>query len=361
MQELVRVKNGITYTCKPNDKGVYYIHWTEKRRSKRTSTGQREVGLADAAFDEWLKLQGQALEGECPLTCAELWTITRGDAYPFHKNNIMAHFGDKKLAEVTDDLEDEYVKLRSTGRIGTKPAAASSIAMELALLRGTFTRASQRPFRVIAPTDIPRLQPLPQPSNPRERWLTEDEIVKLLKAARGYGQQKKGQGRRLTRAYRFVWLLLETAGRRVAVEELTWAQVDFEAGVIHLNPEGREQTRKKRASVPITDTFRPILLQAYRERISPWVLDKPSRNVHLVPTLAQRAGITHASAHTLRHTAATRMARNGVPLWIIANVLGNTISEVEKTYAKFQPGFAKAHMDDLPTSDIVDALNAASG
>ncbi len=31
------------------------------------------------------------------------------------------------------------------------------------------------------------------------------------------------------------------------------------------------------------------------------------------------------------------MARRGVPLWIIAKVLGNTVATVEKTYAKHAP------------------------
>jgi integrase len=34
----------------------------------------------------------------------------------------------------------------------------------------------------------------------------------------------------------------------------------------------------------------------------------------------------------LRHTAATHMLRNGVPIWQVARVLGNTAGMVEKMY-----------------------------
>jgi integrase len=44
----------------------------------------------------------------------------------------------------------------------------------------------------------------------------------------------------------------------------------------------------------------------------------------------------------MRHTAATIMARNGVSLWVIAQILGNTLEQVEKNYAKWQPG---RHLD----------------
>ena len=46
---------------------------------------------------------------------------------------------------------------------------------------------------------------------------------------------------------------------------------------------------------------------------------------------------TEISAHTFRHTSATMMARNGVPLWVIAKILGNTTAMIEKVYAKWQP------------------------
>ena len=46
---------------------------------------------------------------------------------------------------------------------------------------------------------------------------------------------------------------------------------------------------------------------------------------------------TGISPHVLRHTAATHMARAGVPLWKIANILGNTLAVTEKVYANFCP------------------------
>jgi len=52
---------------------------------------------------------------------------------------------------------------------------------------------------------------------------------------------------------------------------------------------------------------------------------------------SEKPKATGISPHVIRHTAATHMARNGVPLWKIAKILGNTLAMVEKVYAKWSP------------------------
>jgi integrase len=57
----------------------------------------------------------------------------------------------------------------------------------------------------------------------------------------------------------------------------------------------------------------------------------------IVRDIATAAGVSGVSPHVLRHTAATHMARRGVPLWTIAKVLANTLAMVERVYAKHSP------------------------
>ena len=57
----------------------------------------------------------------------------------------------------------------------------------------------------------------------------------------------------------FVWLTLGTAGRKRAVLDLTWFQVDLARHRIHLNPRGRDQTAKRRGIAPIGPTLHRIL------------------------------------------------------------------------------------------------------
>lgn len=341
MPEIIRVKGGVKYTCKPNASGVYYVHWTDGRRSKRASTHQREASLADAALDEWLKFQGTDAEAEVTATCADVWLAVYGDKYRAHWRNLDEHFGPVVVTRVTDELEAEYIARRRSGRIGTKPAAPSSITTELALLRASWSRASKAPFKIIPASAVPQLPPLPEGSPPRTRWLRPEELQRLFDAT------APSDGERMSRLHRFLWIARETAARRNAIETLTWAQVDFDDRIIHFNPEGRRQTSKRRASVPMSDALFAVLERAHLERESDYVLDRPTNIGPSVYLLTRKLGMTDVSAHTLRHTAATYMARSGVSLWIIAQVLGNSVAQVERTYAKYQPDFARPHMNTI--------------
>ena len=61
---------------------------------------------------------------------------------------------------------------------------------------------------------------------------------------------------------------------------------------------------------------------------------------------------TGVSPHVLRHTAASMMARRGVPLFKIAKILGNSVRMVEKVYAKFQLGDLQDAVDTISGSPI---------
>jgi integrase len=49
----------------------------------------------------------------------------------------------------------------------------------------------------------------------------------------------------------------------------------------------------------------------------------------------------------MRHTAATHMARRGVPLFIIAKALGNSLQMVEKVYSHHSPDDLRAAVEAI--------------
>ena len=63
------------------------------------------------------------------------------------------------------------------------------------------------------------------------------------------------------------------------------------------------------------------------------------------------AGITTGSLHTLRHTAATLALTSGVPVHIVAARLGDSPTEILKTYAHLLP-----QSDKLAAEQIAAAL-----
>lgn len=346
------------------DSGIFYAKWTDGRRSKRQSLGTRDALEAQARFAQWLLMGGPTQRPAEPAkvyTVADLWDfyetqhVNRKQAasatHGYSWRNLGPFFGPMLLEEVSDAVP-EYVRRREQGLIGRKPAKSATIRRELVLLRACFNWCADATERraLIGLADVPGFA-LPAESQPRDRWLKEAEVQQLLAAAR--------EGDRLSRVERFVWLALETGGRRQALLDLTWDRVDFETGVIHLALPDRKQTKKRRASVPISTALRPVLERAYDERTTDLVLDHRGNIWAAVQSLVRRAGLAPAvaratgasatatgiSPHVFRHTAATMMARRGVPLWIVAKILGDTIATVEKTYAKHSPDDLRGAVD----------------
>jgi integrase len=336
------------------ENGFYYIHWTENRRSKRVSTKTKDPAVAKRALANWLLGDERVAQddGAETHTIATLWSryetkhvdvkAMAADTAKFSWANLRPHFGGLTLAEVSSDTVEDYIEKRRAGIIGRK-SKDSTIRRELNVLRACWNWCADPKRKIISSRDIPAFD-LPDDGPPRDRWLRMEEVQKLLDAA-----AERRVGDRLSRGERFLWLALETGARKEAIWQLTWDRVDFDIGVIDFNVPGRRITKKRRAVVPISPSLRPVLERAYRERINDHVLDNEAEVWRIVKGIATAAGVEGVSPHVLRHTAATHMARKGVSLWKIAKILGNTLTMVERVYAKHCP------------DDLRESVGAISG
>lgn len=360
------------------DNGVYHIYWTERGRSKRVSTRQRDMAAAQAFFGQWLLMEQSAPPPNAMLgptmTISELWGgyelgHIHGVAAPqtlyYNWKNLEQHFGGLSVSQITQDAFDSYAEKRQSGKIG-KPSKLSTVRKELNALVACLNwhaDAKRGKDRKLDRSHIPVVT-LPPEGDPRDRWLRVEELRAIFAAAK-----KMRRGKRLSRGERFLWLALETAARRDAILELTWDRVDFEVGVIHYNVPGRKKTKKRRASVPISSALRPVLERAFKEREGDLVMDNMGdvwATIQLIaieaglgggqekPTHSRKPRATGVSPHVLRHTAATWMARRGVPMFTIAKILGNSMATVEKTYAKWCPDDPE-HTVDLISGGKVEA------
>ncbi|AKR54372.1 hypothetical protein XM25_00840 [Devosia sp. H5989] len=336
--------------------GFYYIHWSEGRRSKRQSTGTTDEVEAYQTFAQWILIDGKDRTVGAPehaFTVHELWDvyyekhvqkrIVGRETVDYSWKNLKPHFGQLLFDQVNQDRCDEYERLRAAGKIGRK-AKPVTIRRELAYLFAALNFCAEPPVRLIPKASIEVVR-LPSAGEPRDRWLKIEEMQRLLD-----GAAVMRRGSRMTRAERFLWIALETAARKQAILDLTWDRVDFETNTIEFNVPGRVRTSKRRVAVSISSALRPVLQRAYEERVSDLVLDNKAAVWKSIQLAAIKAGFseqtvargqkpkaTGISPHVLRHTAATHMARRGVPLWKIAQVLGNTLAMVEKVYAKWCP------------------------
>lgn len=334
------------------DTGIWYVHWSEpakvrgqRGRSRRATTGTKDLATAQTFFGQWLLMeQGKPAPGKS-LTIDDLWSLYHkkhvlvkvADGGERHDNawkNLKVHFGNLAAPQITEDVVSTYCEKRRAGNIGRK-SRDSTIRTELLYLIACLNWCSskKRNPRLLSKDDVPAIE-MPAAAQARDRWLTDQEIERLLKTA-----EAQRQGARLSRAERFLWLALETASRKTAIQQLTWSRVDFEVKVIDYREPGRAATKKRRSIVPFSKRVEPILQRMYLERLDDdgFVLDSNIDVYRSVKRIARIAGVPGVTPHVLRHTAATHMARRGIPMWLIAQTLKITLEVAERTYSHHCP------------------------
>jgi len=354
---------------KQADSGVWYVHWTVNRIGKRVSARTTDQAKAAAFLSDWLNKKDGVDRSELSRPNVKI-----RDLWPYYASKhkgigevaanaawrqLDPFFGSLLATGLRQSHIDCYVDDRTSGKLG-RAVLPQTAAKELSYLLAALNYCAD-PRRGILPPNQKTRFDLPEKGDPRDRWLKTDEIVKLFAAAR-----RLSKGDRLSRGERFLWLALETAGRVQALLDLTWDRVDFETGMISLNVPGRKKTKKRRAEVPMSKALRPILLRAYDERDGDLVLDTKAPIWTTLQHIAIEAGLapkqvlrsgkkpaaTGVSPHVLRHTAATHMARRGVSLFLIAKVLGNSVTVVERTYAKYAPGDLQGAVDKISNGTL---------
>ncbi|GKS64842.1 integrase [Nitrospira sp.] len=168
------------------------------------------------------------------------------------------------------------------------------------------------------------------PEVSKTRFLSDEELTRLC----GVMDSKDWQ---------FVALAVETALRREELFGLRWEHVDCETGVLTLPMSKGGRTRY----VPLSEQAKIILRSFQSWTCSPWVfpgLTDPMKPMDsraflrrsFEPAL-RRAGITGASWHTLRHTAASRRVMAGVDLVSVKEILGHRNIQTTMRYSHLDP------------------------
>lgn len=142
----------------------------------------------------------------------------------------------------------------------------------------------------------------------------------------------------------FLMLAFNTLSRPEALLEAQPFQVDLEHRLLHLNPAGRVQTKKRRPTVPITDVLLPWLQGVMTQRyLIQWHEEQTAPIASIKTTwrrLRKAAGLPlEVVPYTIRHTMATELRRRGVPQWDVSGMLGHGTAGTTERYAKFSPDY----------------------
>jgi len=146
----------------------------------------------------------------------------------------------------------------------------------------------------------------------------------------------------------YLWTIRETMARVSEVNRLTWNDVNFNEQVIIL------YTRKKKGGhltprkVPMTKKLYEILSKRYdkRNKTKPWLFwhrfwsrkkgqfcEGPYFDrKRIMKTLCKKAGVNYFRYHPMRHSGASIMDENNVPIGAIQRILGHENRKTTEIY-----------------------------
>jgi integrase len=237
--------------------------------------------------------------------------------------HLAEHFGGEKALAITTDRLNAYILTRRD-----EGAADATIQKEMAALKRAFNLARQA-GRLSNSAHIPALSV----QNVRQGFLTMADVEAVA-------SQLDASLRPIAR---FGAL---TGWRKGEIVRLRWRQVDFDAGVVRLDPGTTKNDEGREFPFHVYPQLK-ILLQEQRERtdaveksqsrIVPWVFHRNGRPIKSLEGAwrgaCKRAGLEGAWFHDLRRTAVRNLERAGVSRSVATKLTGHKTESVYLRYA----------------------------
>lgn len=273
----------------------------------------------------------------------------------YFKNWIDPAIGSKSLKEITvEDLEGLKAKMQGAG------STPRTIQFTLAVIRQVFNSAinselykGQNPVKKIK---------LPRVSNGRTRFLTKHEADMLLNRLAGKSID----------LYETALLSLHTGMRSGEIHNLTWQDLDFEGGMIHITNAKDAKRDGKVRTVYMTEQVKEMLQKRQHKSNNIYVF--PASNgkkremvskafYEVVKKTGLNDGVEDENKkvcfHTLRHTFASWQIQNGMSLYELQRLLGQESYAMVQRYAHLAPENLKkaTAVFDNPENQATEAKN----
>ena len=345
-------------------------HWcatwfdSQSRQTIRRSLGTPDLRIAEGRLAEFVAKRIQP-ENERPEDIALATVFVRyWEAHAQHRPSADQarhalrewndHFGEAVAADVKPRTVREFVTALSarglSGGYIKRILSVGKAALNWAYREGELQAP---PFVDLS---------LAQAGEPRERYVTLEEMAWLFRAA--------------TVPHVRLYLLLAcgTAARPKAILDLGRDQVDTELGLLRLNPSGRAQNRKRRPTLPLCPTLRTLveqlpagplvhwkgqpllrtkmMFERLRLRAANLLRDDAAAKVRALRGEGKRSAamalaidvqrrsraMLDITAYAIRHTMAMDLRRRGVSVWEVAGWLGHSSGyRTTEIYAKAGP------------------------
>jgi len=228
--------------------------------------------------------------------------------------------GKYSLAALTPDVAASYrdtrlnepvrTKLKKDSQVIPGNVSANTVRLELALLSNLFTVAIQE-WRVGLPQNPVANIRKPSPGPGRNRRLTPEEKIRLLKAVNAYHNPMLGW---------IVSIALETGMRSSEITTLRRHQVDLKKRVVTLSDTKNSEYR----SVPLSPLATASITEALNNPVRPIDTDlvffgEPGKDDKRRPyvfskvwnDMKKKLGMADFRFHDLRHEAVSRLVETG--------------------------------------------------
>ena len=313
---------------------VWYICWSEARRSRRFSTKTDDKVIARQVLARFAAAESAPPEKFTVGDLCDAYLKGREEnpkvLYPKAIKNslrhVKAHFGDLPPSMLSRATVRTYITQRR------RTVKDATISKELRFLRQALKYGVNEQWMTVEPK-----VEVPGESVPRDRFLTRAEFASLYFWSSPLHLRT------------FLALSISTGARGKHILALTWDRVDFQAGFVRYRP-GHQN--KRTAPIPMNAGLRGVLERAYEARgvsgrVVEWE-DKPIKSVRRAYERACRlAGLSDAHRHDLRRTAASWAVQDGNPIEEVARMLGDSIETTVKHYAQFAPDYLRGVVNSI--------------
>lgn len=242
----------------------------------------------------------------------------------FNIANLVEHFGDVPVGSITPEQIEAYKRKRLRE---VKPA---TVNRDLAALKHALRLAVKWGYLEASPAD--QVGKFREPPG-RMRYLTREEAAALIDSC--------------SKELRpLVVAAIHTGMRLGELLALEWEHVDLGRRQIRVVDSKNNDFRV----VPMNAVvYNELLLAARRKgRVFTSRYGRPYRWIHNgFRAACARADIKDFTFHDLRHTFASWLAMEGVPLSTIGNLLGHRTTQMTARYAHLAPGYL---------ADVVEVL-----
>jgi integrase len=324
-----------------NKSGIYYLVYSQNGKRVWRSLRTRE---RRTAYNLYLK------EEQCPLNKgSKSLREAQADFLPYVVTNLAPgavavyrnvfsqlnkFLPDKHLAEITPRDIDMY----KISRI--KDVSPSTVNHDLRQIRAFFNRLKLWGYLEKNPCDgikeIRGIEQIPL-------YLTKENLKKLLEHTKG------------TQLHDIILLAAMTGLRKGELLNMTWQDVDLGRGTLLIRSSVSYRTKAgKIRTIPINACARRLLedMEKTSDLLFPGDRGGPYNHDFLTRRFKKairRCGLDpRLHFHSLRHTFASLLVQDGVPLYNVQRLLGHSSSRVTEIYA---------HLGHAELGSSVERLN----